>query len=105
MTPADWTSWDGVTIYDPTTMSRAAFAAAICPSGDRIRGLRDLFYATNPFADNANPTKAEVDEWHRVALNHIRAMVNYTEADRKAKPDHCMSARALWGDQRKFTTM
>lgn len=104
MKPSDWTSWDG-TVYDPTKYTKAEFAALICPSGDRIRGLRDLFYQHNPFADNKNPTKAEVDYWHELALNHIRAMVGYTEAERLAKRDHCMSARALWGDQRKFTTM
>jgi hypothetical protein len=48
------------------------------------------------------PTKAEVDEWHRLAINHVRALVGYTSADRQASPDICMFARALWGDQRKF---
>lgn len=103
---ADWNAsrWDG-TIYNPSRMSGAEFAAAICPSVDRIRGLREVFYQHNPFADNANPTKAEVDEWHRIAINHVRALVGYTSQDRQVKKDHCMFARALWGDERKFTTM
>ena len=29
-------------------------------SVDLIRGIREVFYQHNPFADNANPTKAEV---------------------------------------------
>ena len=97
-------AWDG-TVYNPSQMSHSAFVAAICPSVDMIRGIREVFYAANPFADNAAPTKAEVDEWHRIALNHARALIGYTSADRQAVPDICMHARALWGDERKFTTM
>ena len=85
-------------------MPPADFVAAICPSVDRIRGIREVFYAHSPFADNVNPTKAEIDNWHRIAINHVRALIGYTGEDRQASNDHCMSARALWGDQRKFTT-
>jgi len=95
--------WDG-SVYNPSDMSRSELAEAICPSGDTIRGLREVFYQHNPFADNANPTKTEVDEWHRIALNHVRALVGYGE-DRQVKKDHCMFARALWGNQRMQTTM
>lgn len=100
-----WTAanWDG-TIYNPSQMSPTDFANAICPSVDQVRGIREVFYAHKPFADNANPTKAEVDEWHRIAINHVRALVGYTSADRKVQKDQCMFARALWGDERKFTT-
>ncbi len=106
ITKATWEAakWDS-TIYNPTTMTKADFTAAICPTGDTIRGIREVFYATKPFADDANPTKAEVDEWHRVAINHVRALIGYTNADQLVQKDHCMSARALWGDERKFTRM
>ncbi len=98
--------WDGKTIYDPTKMTRAEFETAICPNaGDTIRGIREVFYRTNPFRDNKNPTKAEVDEWHRIALNHVRALVGYTTADRLVQKDHCMFKRALWGDERQNTRM
>jgi hypothetical protein len=95
--------WDG-TIYDPTKMTQAKFAECLCPSGDQVRGIREVFYKHNPFADNRNPTKAEVDEWHRIAINHVRALVGYTSEDRLVKKDYCLFARALWGDERKFTT-
>ncbi len=106
ITPAQWRAaeWDGTTVYDPSKMTKAAFAAAICPSGDTVRGIREVFYKNKPFADNANPTKTEVDEWHRIAINHVRALVGYTSEDRQVKKDHCMFARAAWGDERKFTT-
>ena len=106
ISPADWEAakWDG-TVYNPSRMSARDFAQAICPSVDRVRGIREVFYANRPFADNANPTKAEVDEWHRIAINHVRALVGYTSADRQVEKDQCMFARALWGDERKFTTV
>lgn len=105
LSAASWAAarWDG-TVYNPTQMAPAAFAAAICPSVDQVRGIREVFYANKPFADNAHPTKAEVDEWHRIAINHVRALVGYTSADRQVQKDTCMFARALWGDERKFTT-
>jgi hypothetical protein len=97
-------AWDGSTTYNPSKMSKSAFMNAICPSVDRIRGIREVFYQHNPFEDNANPTKAEVDEWHRIAINHVRALIGYTSEGRQVKKDHCMFARALWGDERKMTT-
>ena len=107
ITKAQWeaSKWDGKTIYDPTKMTGAQFFAAICPSADRVRGIREVFYQHNPFKDNKNPTKAEVDEWHRIAINHVRALVGYTSADRQIQKDHCMFKRALWGDERQQTTM
>ena len=106
ITTADWEAaeWDG-TVYNPSLMTKAEFFAAICPSVDRIRGIREVFYQHNPFADIHNPTKAEMDDWHRIALNHVRALIGYTSEDRQVKKDVCMFARALWGDQRKFTTL
>ena len=106
ISPSDWAAatWDG-TIYNPSRMSKADFAAAICPSVDRVRGIREVFYRHKPFADNKNPTKAEIDEWHRIAINHVRALIGYTTEDRQVKKDHCMFARSLWGDERKFTTL
>jgi hypothetical protein len=103
--PEDWAAakWDG-TVYNPSKMSPKDFVQALCPSVDRVRGIREVFYDSKPFADNANPTKAEVDEWHRIAINHVRALVGYTSEERKVKKDHCMFARALWGDERKFTS-
>lgn len=105
LSPSSWAAarWDG-TVYNPSKMTRDELAEAICPSGDQIRGIREVFYRHHPFADVRNPAKAEVDEWHRIAINHVRALVGYTSDDRQVKKDHCLFARALWGDERKFTT-
>ena len=105
ISPEDWAAaeWDG-TIYNPSKMTPEDFANAICPSVDRIRGIREVFYQHQPFADVNNPTKAEVDEWHRIAINHLRSLIGYEGEAYEVTPDHCMFARALWGDERKFTT-
>jgi hypothetical protein len=96
--------WDG-TIYDPTKMTPEKFYDCMCPHVDQVRGIREVFYKYKPFADNKNPTKAEIDEWHRIAINHVRALVGYTSEDRQVKKDYCLFARAHWGDERKFTTI
>ena len=95
--------WDG-TIYNPSEMTREEFYKALFPYPDVVRGIRELFYKHNPFKDVNNPTKAEVDEWHRICINHVRALVGYTSEDRQVKKDHCLFARALWNDERKYTT-
>jgi len=95
-----WVKWDGVPL--DTTLPRAEFHRKICPSADTILGLREVFYEHNPFTDPKAPTKAEVDEWHRLSLIHIRRLVGSTIP---IEPDHCLFARALWGQQRRFTTM
>jgi hypothetical protein len=101
-----WPKWDG-TVYDPTKLTPAAFYSALFPNGDgdQLIGLREVFYQYKPFADNRNPTKAEVDEWHRIAINHLRSLVGYTSANLQVKPDHALFIRALWGDERNFTQL
>lgn len=94
-----WVAWDGKVI-DPSSMSRKAFAKKICPSGQTILGLRKLFYEHMPFADNSHPTKAEVDEWHRLSIEHLRKLVGNMVPIEK---DHCIFARALWAQERRWT--
>merc|ERR1712194_418784 len=83
-------------------MGKKELAAEICP-GHTVRGIYELFQDTQPFQDNVNPTKAEVDHWHAIVINHVRAMVNYTEADYQIKPDTCLHLRALWSTERQKT--
>lgn len=99
-----WSTWDGHTIYRPDRLSKDDFYSAICPHDNALRGIYDVFQQHKPFRNNANPTKAEVDAWNIIVINHLRALVGYTSSDRQAKPDHCMAARALWANERKHTT-
>jgi len=99
-----WKQWDGTTIYDPTKYTKEGLVAEICP-GNTVRGIYELFQETKPFVDNINPTKAEVDNWHTIAINHVRAMVNYTGPEYEIKPDKCLHIRALWSSERYRTRM
>jgi len=99
----EWIKWDG-TVYDPTKYTKQEFKNLICIGGT-VRGMHELFYDNNPFANIANPTKAEVDNWHAIVLNHVRAMVGYTEPEYTIIPDKCLHLRALWSDQRAHTRM
>lgn len=72
-----WIEWDGVPI-DVHTTHRLDVTDFICPSIHTIRGLRQVFYKHDPFANVHRPTKAEVDEWHRIVINHIRALIGYS---------------------------
>lgn len=87
-------------MYDPTSMSHEDFTRAICPSRDTVRGLREVFYENNPFSDPMHPTKGEVDHWHALALTHLRKLVG---VDLPAEPNHCLHARALWGQERMLS--
>lgn len=107
ITEAQWENakWDGVTTYDPSKMTRKEFYKALFPYPDVVRGIRELYYKHEPFADPRNPTKAEVDEWHRICINHLRALVGYTSEEYQIEKNHSLFARALWNDERKYTTM
>jgi len=97
----EWKAWDG-TAYDPTQYSRQELKTLLCP-GNTVRGMHELFYEHDPFADLERPTKAEVDHWHALVLNHVRAMVGYTEEEYQARPNKCSHLRALWADE-KYNT-
>jgi len=112
-TPPGTVAWDKTTIYNPVTSldlatprDESAFFNQMCPknAGGKhvLRGLRQRFDEFKPFADNANPTKAEVDRWNGVVLTHIRKLAGI---DHEAKPDVCLSARALWANQWRHTTI
>lgn len=98
---SDWLPWDG-TPYNASQYSTADLADLICP-GNAILGLREVFNQANPFSDPVNPTKAEVDNWHMIAINHVRALVGYTEEEYQIEPDQCVHVRALWAEERRET--
>lgn len=111
--PPPSVSWDKATIYNPVTSldlatprDESTFYNQMCPKNaggkNILRGLEQLFNQVKPFADNTNPTKAEVDEWHGVVLTHIRKLAGI---DHEARPDVCLMARALWANQWRHTTI
>lgn len=94
--------WDG-TPYNPELMTMKELMTTICPNypTPTVRGVRELFYKHNPFADNVHPTKAEVDNWHYILLNHLRALFGIED---RIEPDHCCFITATWGTEREKTT-
>lgn len=68
-------------------------------------GQRELFYKYNPFEDVFKPSKADVDEWNRILLNHIRQLFGYTGPEYEIEPDVCLHALAMWNQERRMTTM
>lgn len=98
-----WSTWDGITRFNPCALTKAQLYAAIWPTGDcrNMLGLRDLYYSINPFADVANPTIAEIDAWHAIVVNHYRDLLGI------ATPilnDANLYVRAQWASERKNTT-
>jgi hypothetical protein len=61
-----YTKWDGVpkTFVDDFSSNKQDFHEWICP-GAIPRGIREVYYMDPVFTDPKNPTKAEVDHWHR----------------------------------------
>ena len=112
-TPPSSIAWDKKTIYSPVTSldlanprDESVFFNQICPKNSdgkhMLRGLRQHFDEVQPFADNTNPTKAEVDRWNGIVLTHIRNLVGINH---DAKPDVCLMARALWANQWRHDTI
>lgn len=106
LTPAQWTAaqWDGVTIWDPATNTAAQVSAGIFPTVNTMRGLRELFYSINPFADNQNPTVPEIDNWNIEVLRHFRRLLGRSETD-WVDNDASLYYQAHWATERYKTTV
>lgn len=102
---SDWASstWDGVTTYSPCTLNKTQLFNAVWPSGNKdvMRGLRELFYSVNPFADNSNPTVGEIDAWNEMVINHYRRLLGIPNDIHNDWP---LYLQAQWAAERKFTT-
>jgi len=65
---AQYTEWDEVPrsfeSFSNEQDQKKAFFDWICPSSIP-RGIREVYYLDPVFTDPLNPTKAEVDHWHR----------------------------------------
>lgn len=60
----NYKEWDGVPRPFSSFPSKQAFFDWICP-GAGPRGIKEVYEIDPIFADPVNPTKAEVDHWHR----------------------------------------
>ena len=98
-----WVPWDGVTTYNPCTLTTAQLMAGILPPPSGIngmRGLRELFYSVNPFADNQNPTVAEIENWNIEVIRHFRRLLGFNQTTHPVSNDKCTYLKAAWAEER-----
>jgi hypothetical protein len=107
LTPQNWVDaqWDGVTTYNPCTLSLTALKAGLFPTVNTMRGLRELFYETVPFVDNLAPTVAEIDNWNIIVLRHFRKLMGFTAESNPVENDASLYYQAHWATERYKTTI
>jgi hypothetical protein len=97
----DGANWDG-TPMDPTGKTKQELCAFLGPNPYAVKGLRQRFYEVNPFADNENPTVAEINDWNLEVIRHFRNLFGITEP---VDHDTRLYLEASWADERKYTTV
>jgi hypothetical protein len=99
----NWIPWDGVTTYNPCTSTKAQLMAGIFPPPggvNTMRVLRERFYQVNPFADTANPTVAEIENWNIEVIRHFRRLLGFSQATHPVRNDKCTYLKAAWAEER-----
>lgn len=96
-------TWNGIP-FDPTGKSTAQQCAWFRPTGSAyiVKGLKERFYEVNPFADNANPTVQEIEDWNLEVIRHFRRLMGVTLPVRH-NPRLYLEAR--WSTERKRTQL
>lgn len=105
MSPGQWSSWDGVTTINPCSTKAQLMAFIFPPPGgiNSMRGLRDLFYQVKPFADNQNPTVAEIENWNIEVIRHFRKLLGFSQATHPVSNHKCTYLKAAWAEERART--
>lgn len=96
---SSWPKWDGVP-FNTCGKTTNEICKFVFPSVNTMRGLRDLFYSTKPFADNVHPTIAEIDNWNVKVIQHFRNLIG---AKMTVSPDKCLFLRAQWSNEKGHT--
>lgn len=99
-------TWDGVTTIDPGTMTTAQCCAFLWPAGpDAMLGTQQFWdqwvSEGGGFADPTNPTSGEIQEWTKRMILGFRHL---TQNPTPLTINKCLMMRALWSDERKYTT-
>lgn len=107
-TRAQWDAarWDGVpmspcgmNLTDPTQLQR--FCQFLFPSMNTMRGLEEVYNRIKPFADEKNPTPAEIENWNLEVVRHLRRLTGVTVP---IENDKCLYLQAQWSNERQETT-
>ena len=111
-TDGTWYEWDGITTktpFAPLTATAAEESAIMTEWYDYIfpnaananfcmRGLKQLYEANTPFADESNPTVKEFEMWNNKVLNHFRAMLGLPQI---ATLSWELMIKCKWSDERR----
>lgn len=114
-TDGTWYEWDGVTTKSPFIVDTATAAEKAAHRADwynwlfpgdangnyAIRGLKQLYESTLPFADEYNPTPSELERWNDLVINHFRTLLGLNPA----VPMQELFIRSKWSDERKTTSL
>lgn len=74
-----WVTWDGIP-YNPCIGTKEDLMAFVWPNGQwYMRGLREVFYSENPFADIWHPTIPEIERWNVRVIRHFRDLLGITQ--------------------------
>jgi hypothetical protein len=102
LSSTNWSNstWDG-TPLDTTGKTNQELCDFLTPDHPYVvRGLREKFYEVNPFADNTNPTPAEIDNWNLEVIRHFRALLG---VNTPVRPSARLYLESRWADERKHT--
>ena len=102
----NWVAWDRVTTINPCVSTKAQIIAFVFPPPggvNTMRGLRERFYEVNPFADNANPTVAEIENWNIEVIRHFRKLLGFNQTTHPVYNDKCTYLKAAWAEERART--
>ena len=104
----DWVSWkkgvDSPMTPTPSNSGRGgALYKFIFPTPNHMRGLRDRFYEVRPFADNMNPTVAEIENWNVEVIRHYRSLMGFNDTTHPVSNNKCDYLKAAWSTERFHT--
>jgi len=103
LSPDQWigSTWDHKPLLNTENKTKEEVCEWLMPENSYIlKGLREVFYKENPFADNTNPTPGEIDAWNIKVIIHFRDLLgNKTPV----KNDARLYLESRWAHERKFT--
>lgn len=94
----DASVWDGVP-YDVTGKTTAQICSWVFPTSNTMRGLRQLYEASPPFANPRYPKVFEIDNWNIKVINHFRALFGIGQI----VPSYRLYVEAQWATERRWS--
>ena len=95
---SDWNAmyWDGVPLTDIYNKTPSQLCVWMF-KGRAMKGLKQHYEAIKPFCDPANPTVAEVDNWHLEVIKHFRNLLGVTTP---IQLDARLMLESAWAEER-----